>query len=210
MILPGSEPVTIAHEKARFAVRRLDAGTTSLTGEGACVGASVDRLTLVTQACRYELAGPTWWAVNACESIASSGTTLTIACPDWRPIDVVGGVLEDVGRLRYIDGCSDSLLAGPPRRGEPCLNFLHFPPQTVQSFHHHPSFRAGIVVRGSGVCDLEGSREPLTSGTVFLLPQGEKHRFQTGEESMDVVAFHPDSDTGPTDEDHPMINRTWT
>ena len=25
---------------------------------------------------------------------------------------------------------------------------------------------------------------------------------------MDVIAYHPDSDFGPQDEDHPMINRT--
>jgi hypothetical protein len=25
---------------------------------------------------------------------------------------------------------------------------------------------------------------------------------------MDVIAFHPDSDFGPEDENHPMINRT--
>jgi hypothetical protein len=24
-----------------------------------------------------------------------------------------------------------------------------------------------------------------------------------------VLAFHPDSDFGPTDEDHPMLNRTY-
>jgi hypothetical protein len=26
---------------------------------------------------------------------------------------------------------------------------------------------------------------------------------------MDVIAFHPDSDWGPTDEKHPMLNRTY-
>lgn len=25
---------------------------------------------------------------------------------------------------------------------------------------------------------------------------------------MDVIAYHPDSDFGPQDEDHPMVNRT--
>ena len=29
------------------------------------------------------------------------------------------------------------------------------------------------------------------------------------QQSLDVLAFHPDSDTGPTDEDHPMLNRTF-
>jgi hypothetical protein len=39
-------------------------------------------------------------------------------------------------------------------------------------------------------------------------PEG-KHKFRTGPDSpMRVLAYHPDSDFGPTDQDHPMINRT--
>jgi len=26
---------------------------------------------------------------------------------------------------------------------------------------------------------------------------------------MDIIAYHPDSDFGPTDIDHPMLNRTY-
>src|SRR5262245_47420717 len=45
----------------------------------------------------------------------------------------LGGPVEDVGRLRYIDGCTDSLLISPVIRGDPCLNLLHLPPNTRQS-----------------------------------------------------------------------------
>eukprot|EP00968_Pinguiococcus_pyrenoidosus_P010274 scaffold803_cov310-Pinguiococcus_pyrenoidosus.AAC.187 len=39
--------------------------------------------------------------------------------------------------------------------------------------------------------------------------QGLEHAFATkGDEQMCVIAFHPDSDFGPQDECHPMINRT--
>ncbi|MEZ5600003.1 MAG: hypothetical protein R3F36_02845 [Candidatus Competibacteraceae bacterium] len=34
------------------------------------------------------------------------------------------------------------------------------------------------------------------------------HSFFTEETALDVVAWHPDSDFGPRDDDHPMINRT--
>jgi len=40
------------------------------------------------------------------------------------------------------------------------------------------------------------------------LPEDTPHSFFTYEETMDVIAWHPDSDTGPSDEDHPMVNRT--
>ena len=40
-----------------------------------------------------------------------------------------------------------------------------------------------------------------------MYPQGQ-HSFDTKDKSMDVIAFHPDSDFGATDVVHPMINRT--
>lgn len=52
---------------------------------------------------------------------------------------------------------------------------------------------------------------PLTSGSVFLLSPHEMHAFRTtaGRSSMDVIAYHPDSDWGPTDGVYPMLNRTY-
>lgn len=120
----------------------------------------------------------------------------------------IAGPVEGRGRLRYIDGCTDSLLIPPQMRGEPCLNHLHFPPSVEQTFHSHPSFRAGVVLRGSGRCDADGGPHPLAEGDVFHIPAEARHRFVTTDTSMDVIAFHPDSDFGPTHDDHPMINRT--
>jgi quercetin dioxygenase-like cupin family protein len=122
----------------------------------------------------------------------------------------VGGPIEAKGRLRYIDGCTDSLLIPPQRRGEPCLNLLQFPPGIDQTAHTHPSARAGMIVSGRGRCVADGVGEvDLIPGMAFCIHPGGVHKFQTpyGVE-MRVVAFHPDSDFGPTDEDHPMLNRT--
>jgi len=132
----------------------------------------------------------------------------------------VGGPIESAGRLPYIDGCSDSVLIAPPVVGDPVLNLLHFPPEIEQTFHTHPSLRAGFVARGQGVCehyeddghkesDPENPlREPLKIGSLFVIPAEAWHRFMTENLRMDVVAFHPDSDQGPSREDHPMFNRT--
>ncbi len=50
----------------------------------------------------------------------------------------------------------------------------------------------------------------LRPGGVFLLEEGELHSFATPPGGhMEIVAFHPDSDWGPTDNDHPMLNRTY-
>ena len=42
----------------------------------------------------------------------------------------------------------------------------------------------------------------------FVIKTNTIHSFNTLSQSMDIIAFHPDSDIGMTDDDHPMINRT--
>lgn len=129
---------------------------------------------------------------------------------------MLGGPIEKRGRLSYIDGCSDSLIVPPTVKGNPCLNHLHLPPGTRQTRHTHPSVRVGVIMNGEGYCivpehkDGTGSdlKIPLTPGQIFVIPQGRHHSFFTDNRPMDVIAYHPDSDIGPTDEDHPMINRT--
>lgn len=125
-------------------------------------------------------------------------------------LSAAGGPVEELGRLRYIDSCSDTLLAAPPRLGDPCLNLLHFPPGIRQSMHVHPSVRAGVVARGHGWCETPDGTTALEAGLFFSIPADGRHRFITDDRhTMDVIAYHPDSDWGPTDEQHPMLTRTW-
>jgi quercetin dioxygenase-like cupin family protein len=122
--------------------------------------------------------------------------------------EVTGVKVEWEGRLKYIDGCTDSLLIYAPRLGDPCLNHLHFPEGIDQTFHTHPSIRLGIVYEGSGKACFKDGEVELEQGDIFCIEVDELHRFRTPEGKMNIIAFHPDSDTGPTDEDHPMLNRT--
>jgi len=121
----------------------------------------------------------------------------------------IGGPVEETGRLRYIDGCSDTLLVCPPLLGEPCLNHLHIPPHTCQTEHTHPSIRLGIILRGHGECRTPEAVFALSPGMAWYIPTGCLHAFYTTEESLDVIAWHPDSDFGPTHVNHPMVNRTY-
>lgn len=142
----------------------------------------------------------------------------------YRAENRVVGPLEGQGRLAYIDGCTDSLLIPPVKLGDPCLNHLCFPSGIDQTTHTHPSHRIGVIHSGSGRCVTPFGDVELEAGMVFMIrewdgkkmrkgldgkrhPQG-AHKFQTFDEAMHVVAFHPDSDYGPTDVIHPMINRT--
>tara|TARA_Y100000593_G_scaffold94734_1_gene195500 strand:- start:16267 stop:17061 length:795 start_codon:yes stop_codon:yes gene_type:complete len=142
----------------------------------------------------------------------------------YRALSNTGGPIEKEGRLKYIDGCTDTLLIAPVKYGDPCLNHLHFPKNIKQTQHTHPSHRIGIVSGGEGLCVTPFGNMPLTKGMIFVIKEydGEtlaegldgkmypcgQHSFDTDKDSMDVIAFHPDSDFGATDDVHPMINRT--
>lgn len=120
------------------------------------------------------------------------------------------GQIEIQGRLSYIDGCSDSLLVYPSRKGDPSLNLLYFPPGIEQTFHSHPSIRLGTVLSGEGTaCYGAGITTDLKPGTIFMLPQMSRHRFCTADSEMRIAAFHPDGDWGPEDHNHTMLNRTY-
>ena len=130
------------------------------------------------------------------------------ASPRGSCVFQIGGPIEKFGRLRYIDGCTDSLLIAPWLKGLPCLNHLHFPRRIDQTEHTHPSFRLGIIVAGAGKCRTPDGVFDLTPGGFWCIPEGGVHAFMTDDSTMDVIAYHPDSDFGPEHENHPMVNRT--
>ncbi len=193
----------------------LEFGTTRVVGwkgEAELSGGTV--FGLVTDASRIVM-GPDHLLARAGSFFVSPepvqvtcGVGLAIVVGGYLGLRQVGGPLEATGRLRYIDGCTDTLLVSPPRRGEPCLNHLHVPPWTNQSFHTHDTARVGVIVRGRGHCRTQHQSIALSVGCGWFIPPGLRHCFVTGDESLDVMAWHPDSDFGPTDEYHPMLNKT--
>lgn len=142
----------------------------------------------------------------------------------YSAMSLYGGPIENIGRLKYIDQCTDSVLINPIKLGDPCLNHLHFPKNIVQTMHVHPSHRIGVVARGEGRCITPFGELPLTTGMIFVIKESDgvetavgldgkeylagSHCFNTEDSELDVIAFHPDSDFGATDINHPMINRT--
>lgn len=120
-----------------------------------------------------------------------------------------GGPLEKLGRLKYIDGCSDTLLLAPMLKGDPCLNFLYVPPNINQTAHTHPSVRIGMVVSGEGYCRADGKNNTLNPNCIFVLEPDEIHSFHTVDKHLRIIVFHPDSDFGPTNDSHPMLNRSY-
>ncbi len=156
----------------------------------------------------FSLGAGMYCALPSNGTLWGDGEGVIITARGYKGMFTFGGPIEPYGRLRYIDGCSDSLLIPPIIEGDPCLNALYFPPHCEQTPHTHPSFRAGVVVSGWGECVTEEGCIALEPGLAFLIPKDEYHSFSTRDEELIVIAYHPDSDYGPTDENHPMLNRT--
>lgn len=151
---------------------------------------------------------------NGYGRLIGSGTrAVVISREGWNGLPYITAV-EHEGRLRYIDGCTDSLLIPPVKLGDPCLNLLYFPAGIDQTAHTHPSDRIGLILSGHGLChawDAWGHEEriELLPGMLFCIHTDGRHKFSTPYgEDMRVLAYHPESDFGPEDENHPMLNRT--
>jgi quercetin dioxygenase-like cupin family protein len=137
------------------------------------------------------------------------GSGMLIERGHYRALNQLGGPVESEGRLKYIDGCTDTLLVPPVKRGDACLNALFFPSGVNQTLHTHPSIRVGMVAEGAGECRTASGVLPLALGNVFVIEEDAVHGFHTeADNAMLVIAYHPDTDFGPIDMDHPMINRT--
>lgn len=211
------------HEKYPLRYHALDTGEHHFKN---CFGYVAEGTTSVfTNGANYILKEGMYFSLKNC-SLFVKGLVIIVEVliEGYKPMDTIGGPIEAEGRLKYIDGCTDSLLISPVKKGDPCLNFLHFPPGINQTQHTHPSHRIGIVAKGEGECLTPFGNLPLKAGMVFVIkewdgktfdvgldgmkyPNGQ-HSFRTGKNGMDVIAFHPDSDFGAEDENHPMINRT--
>lgn len=157
----------------------------------------------------FPLRAGMFWVLPDNGTIEGDGQGLVVSRLEYRGLFQIGGTVEASGRLRYIDGCSDTLLVCPPLLGEPCLNHLHLPANTSQSAHTHPSTRLGVILNGKGECRTPQGTFALSPGMAWYIPTGCLHSFFTGDTALDVLAWHPDSDFGPTHENHPMINRTF-
>lgn len=160
----------------------------------------------------FPLSTGMYFSLSGNVKITSKGSTpskgVIFLKKQYKGLFMLGGPMEEQGRLRYINGCTDTLLIPPTLLGDPCLNLLHIPAHTAQTQHTHPSLRYGVILSGNGTCHTPLKEFPLYPGLIFHIPENTLHSFHTQEEDLRVVAWHPDSDMGPTHENHPMINKT--
>ncbi|XKT74999.1 MAG: cupin domain-containing protein [Patescibacteria group bacterium UBA2103] len=115
--------------------------------------------------------------------------------------------LPQEGKLAYINEGRDTILIHPYKQGVACLNIMYFPPGVIQEEHTHPSFRVGIVVDGEGLCVVRGKKIPIMKDSIIYMDKETPHNFYS-KTNLTVITYHPDSNFGPTDHIHPMINKT--
>jgi len=166
------------------------------------------KATLVCDSGEFTLKAGIYFSVPGACTITGEARGIAITSAAYNGFFQVGGPIEKAGRLKYIDGCTDSLLISPIMKGDPCLNLLYFPSGIKQTQHTHPSNRVGVVARGTGKCITPEGAIPLFPGQIFLIRANGLHSFETSSSDMTVIAYHPDSDFGASHENHPMINRT--
>ena len=203
----------VAFEDADIAVRGLCRNDTHIhAGDGTLFIAVVAGMTRVeTQGFPLILLAGMYAALPALSVVCCShGLACAVTAKRYRGMFSAGGPAEKCGRLRYIDGCTDTGLIQPLRLGDPCLNYLHFPQNTTQTEHTHPSHRIGVVLEGEGFCRTPNRSVPMGEGDMFIIPKNSPHRFRTSYSAMHIIAFHPDSEFGPTDERHQMLEATKT
>ena len=135
----------------------------------------------------------------------SSG--IIISCFQYQEMFSLGGAIEERGRFAYIDGGTNSLLIPPVMLGDPCLNALYFPSGIDQTMHTHPSDRIGIVVTGKCEIETQAGVRTLHPGDIFAIETNYVHKFRTHTDSLTIVVFHPDSDTGFTHHNNPMLEK---
>lgn len=179
--------------------------------DGTIYGVVVDGQNAILHRRRHGCAMPaeTVFATSDREhGLSSPGGRLLLVVAKGKDSPFVLTEVEPTGRLRYIDGCTDSLLIPPVRKGEPCLNFLHIPPNVEQTMHTHPSDRVGVVLDGRGQCVTPEGVTELVGGVIWRIPANAPHRFRTDGKPLRIVAFHPDSDFGADHDDHPMLNKS--
>ncbi len=198
----------LCDEKFPTALYTWNEETLNLSANGTNFGyVAQGEAVLQTASGKFNLREKMFFAVPG-ELEITGGKGIIVTRIGFKGMFNIGGAIENEGRLRYIDGCRDTLLIPPLLKGNPCLNALYFPKSITQTPHTHPSVRVGIVAEGSGECVMPQGKFLLEKGRAFIIAPEALHSFNTYDDEMIVIAYHPDSDFGATHEDHPMVNRT--
>lgn len=105
-------PTTLyAWDAAELSLNQADTAFFGFVQEG--------EATLATDAGSFTLKAGMYFSANNALRI-TGGKGIIMARSGHQAFFLIGGPVESKGRLKYIDGCTDSLLVSPIRMGDPC------------------------------------------------------------------------------------------
>ena len=154
----------------------------------------------------YPLCSGMWFSSS--DPVCVYGNAVVIEESTASPLFQVGGPVESHGRIAYMDGITETQILRPSKDGEPCLNFMHFPRNCMQTPHYHTEARVIIVAKGSARYTNSKGTRLLREGDVLEVHPYDDHSFETQSEECTLITWHPASE-GPTDEDNPMTKATF-
>lgn len=145
----------------------------------------------------FPLVAGMWFSLPSGGTLVGHGEGVVATRLGWRGLFQVGGPMEPLGRLDQPDGCSHTVLVAPPGPGDPWLGHVHVPSGTRQRRQAWDRLRVGLVLRGHGICEVDGQGErDLHPGLVFVIEPLRAHALTTGEASLDVAIYDPEA-SGP-------------
>lgn len=119
---------------------------------------------------------------------------------------------DSISNLPYVNGCSSHQVFPPIRPGDPTMQLLYLPPNTMEQAHHiHSTVRVVYVLKGFGwsVQGMKGETEiELNPGDVIILDKMTPHHFRTEDSELIVLPVHIYSST-ILEKHHPMKDGTF-
>lgn len=157
-----------------------------------------------------------WLVNNTIAKVERGGQTISneAMCVVIRgyQCEVKTSSFHSISNLPYVNGCSSHQVFPPVRPGDPTMQLLYLPPNTMEQAHHiHSTVRVVYVLRGKGwsVQGMKGEYEmALNEGDVIILDKMTPHHFRTEENELVVIPVHIFSST-LLETKHPMKDGTF-
>ena len=127
------------------------------------------------------------------------GDGRTPFAPSWTLDDLIAEVLAgladgEAGDAKRIDGRALAVKASPMKGNSEHIvtGLAALPPGFSTKAHSHSAEEVAVVLRGSGIVDIDGVAHPISTGTVLVTPSDLVHvtTSDPGSEPLVVLWFY--------------------
>ncbi|MEL7337496.1 MAG: cupin domain-containing protein, partial [Planctomycetota bacterium] len=133
--------------------------------------------TIQWKRCCYTIGAGMYFCLPSGGKLTGEGRGIVMGRVGHTGLFQIGGPIEREGRLDFEDGCRETTLISAIKSGDPEVSLISQEPNHSQPMHWHTTSVYGMVISGSGRCELETGSVPLNSGMLFSIPAGLPHAF---------------------------------